>query len=146
MWCSNAGSAEKYSRCVRIAQDFLDEIVAHAREEAPNECCGLIAGADGRATRVHRARNEFSSPMRFNVHPQDLIRITTEIEDSGEELAGIYHSHPRSEAYPSQTDINLAANWPDPLWLICSLASSEPVVRAFSISEGQVEEVELDVR
>jgi proteasome lid subunit RPN8/RPN11 len=145
MWCSNAGSAEKYSRCVRIAQDFLDEIVAHARDEAPNECCGLIAGADGRATRVHRARNEFSSPMRFNVHPQDLIRITTEIEDSGAELAGIYHSHPRSEAYPSQTDINLAANWPDPLWLICSLAGSAPIVRAFSIRDGEVEEVELDV-
>jgi [CysO sulfur-carrier protein]-S-L-cysteine hydrolase len=130
---------------VRIARDMLDEIVAHAREDAPNECCGLIAGADGQATRVHRARNEFASPMRFNVHPQDLIRITTEIEDGGEELVGIYHSHPRSDAFPSQTDVNLAANWPDPLWLICSLADSEPVVRAFSIRDGKVEEVELDV-
>jgi len=130
---------------MRISTDFLDEIVAHAREDAPNECCGLIAGTDGQATRVHRARNEFASPMRFNVHPQDLIRITTEIEDGGEELVGIYHSHPRSEAYPSQTDVNLAANWPDPLWLICSLADSEPVVRAFSIRDGKVEEVELDV-
>jgi [CysO sulfur-carrier protein]-S-L-cysteine hydrolase len=130
---------------MRISTDFLDEIVAHAREDAPNECCGLIAGTDGQATRVHRARNEFASPMRFNVHPQDLIRITTEIEDGGEELVGIYHSHPRSEAVPSQTDVNLAANWPDPLWLICSLADSEPVVRAFSIRDGKVEEVELDV-
>jgi [CysO sulfur-carrier protein]-S-L-cysteine hydrolase len=130
---------------MRIAPDMLDEIVAHARDDAPNECCGLIAGADGLATRVHRARNEFASPMRFNVHPQDLIRITTEIEDGGEELVGIYHSHPRSEAFPSQTDVNLAANWPDPLWLICSLADSEPEVRAFSIRDGKVEEVELDV-
>jgi [CysO sulfur-carrier protein]-S-L-cysteine hydrolase len=130
---------------MRISTHFLDEIVAHAREDAPNECCGLIAGTDGQATRVHRARNEFASPMRFNVHPQDLIRITTEIEDGGEELVGIYHSHPRSEAFPSQTDVNLAANWPDPLWLICSLADSEPVVRAFSIRDGKVEEVELDV-
>jgi [CysO sulfur-carrier protein]-S-L-cysteine hydrolase len=130
---------------VRIARDLLDEIVAHAREEVPNECCGLIAGADGRATQVHRARNEFASPMRFNVHPQDLIRITTAIEDAREELAAIYHSHPRSEAYPSQTDVNLAANWPDPLWLICSLAEREPILRAFTIRDGQVEEVELDV-
>jgi [CysO sulfur-carrier protein]-S-L-cysteine hydrolase len=130
---------------VRIARDLLDEIVAHAREEVPNECCGLIAGADGRATQVHRARNEFASPMRFNVHPQDLIRITTAIEDAGEELAAIYHSHPRSDAYPSQTDVNLAANWPDPLWLICSLAEREPILRAFTIRDGQVEEVELDV-
>ena len=130
---------------MRIAGDLLDQIVAHAREDAPNECCGLISGGDGRAARVHRARNEFSSPMRFNVHPQDLIRITNEIDDAGEELVGIYHSHPRSEAYPSQTDINLAANWPDPLWLICSLAGDEPAVRAFSIRDGAVKEVELDV-
>jgi proteasome lid subunit RPN8/RPN11 len=130
---------------VRIARDLLDEIVTHARSEAPNECCGLIAGADGRAIRVHRARNEFASPMRFNVHPQDLIRITTEIDDRGEELAAIYHSHPRSEAYPSQTDVNLAANWPDPVWMICSLAGEEPIVRAFRIRDGSVEEVEIDV-
>jgi [CysO sulfur-carrier protein]-S-L-cysteine hydrolase len=130
---------------MHIARDLLDEVVVHAQDEAPNECCGLIAGSDGQAIRVHRARNEFASPMRFNVHPQDLIRITTEIEDRGEELAAIYHSHPRSDAYPSQTDINLAANWPDPVWLICSLAGSEPVVRAFRIRHGGVEEVELDV-
>jgi [CysO sulfur-carrier protein]-S-L-cysteine hydrolase len=130
---------------MHIARDLLDEIVVHAQDEAPNECCGLIAGSDGKAIRVHRARNEFASPMRFNVHPQDLIRITTEIEDRGQELAAIYHSHPRSDAYPSQTDINLAANWPDPVWLICSLAGSEPVVRAFRIRAGGVEEVELDV-
>jgi proteasome lid subunit RPN8/RPN11 len=130
---------------MRIPRDLLEEIVVHAQDEAPNECCGLIAGSDGQAIRVHRARNEFASPMRFNVHPQDLFRITTEIEGRGEELAAIYHSHPRSEAYPSQTDINLAANWPDPLWMICSLAGTEPVVRAFRIRDGGVEEVELDV-
>ncbi len=130
---------------MRIPRDLLDEIVVHAQDEAPNECCGLIAGSDGQAIRVHRARNEFASPMRFNVHPQDLFRITTEIEGRGEELAAIYHSHPRSEAYPSQTDINLAANWPDPLWMICSLAGTQPVVRAFRIRDGGVEEVELDV-
>jgi [CysO sulfur-carrier protein]-S-L-cysteine hydrolase len=130
---------------MRISRDLLDEIVVHAQDEAPNECCGLIAGSDGQAIRVHRARNEFASPMRFNVHPQDLFRITTEIEGRGEELAAIYHSHPRSEAYPSQTDINLAANWPDPVWMICSLAGTEPVVRAFRIRDGGVEEVELDV-
>jgi [CysO sulfur-carrier protein]-S-L-cysteine hydrolase len=129
---------------VTFAGELLEEIVAHAREEAPNECCGLVGGTDGRATRVYRARNEFESPLRYNVHPQDLIRITTEISESGEELAAIYHSHPRSEAYPSQTDVNLAANWPDPLYLICSLTEEDPVVRAFRIRGGEIEEVELD--
>jgi [CysO sulfur-carrier protein]-S-L-cysteine hydrolase len=131
---------------VEIAQDLLDEIVAHARGDAPNECCGLVGGADGCATRVYRARNEFESPLRYNVHPQDLIRITNEIEERGEELAAIYHSHPRSEAYPSQTDVNLAANWPDPLYLICSLAAEEPVVRGFRIRDAEIEEVAIDGR
>jgi [CysO sulfur-carrier protein]-S-L-cysteine hydrolase len=143
MACSTRRASEKYPRRVRIARELLDEIVAHAREEAPNECCGLVGGADGRAVRVYRARNEFESPLRYNVHPQDLIRITNEIEHRGEELAAIYHSHPRSQAYPSQTDVNLAANWPDPLYLICSLAVDEPVVRAFKIRDGQIEEVDL---
>jgi proteasome lid subunit RPN8/RPN11 len=130
---------------VLIGSDLLDEIVAHARQETPNECCGLVGGGEGRATRVYRARNEFESPLRYNVHPEDLIRIVTEIEERGEELTAIYHSHPGSEAYPSQTDVNLAANWPDPLYLICSLARDEPVVRAFAIRDGEIEEVELDV-
>ena len=125
---------------------MLDEIVAHAREDEPNECCGLIGGSNGHATSLHRARNEFASPLRYNVHPQDLLRITTEIESAGEELAGIYHSHTRSEAYPSQTDVNLAANWPDPLYLICSLADpADPVVRAFSIRGGSIDEVDLEI-
>jgi proteasome lid subunit RPN8/RPN11 len=68
------------------------------------------------------------------------------IEEDGEELIGIYHSHTKSEAYPSQTDINLAEAWPDPLYLICSLADADdPVVRAFEIRDGAVEEVDLDV-
>jgi proteasome lid subunit RPN8/RPN11 len=130
---------------VLIPAQLLDEIVAHAREEAPNECCGLVGGVEGRATAVYRARNEFESPLRYNVHPQDLIRIMGEIDRKGEELAAIYHSHTRSEAYPSQTDVNLAANWPDPVYLICSLASPEPELRAFTIRDAKVEEVELVV-
>ena len=131
---------------MRIAQSLLDEIVAHARDEAPNECCGMVAGRDGRATRVHRARNAFESPLRYEVHPQDQFRIVTEIEESGEELAAIYHSHTRSDAYPSQTDVNLAANWPDPVYLICSITDPEnPVVRGFEIRDGEVAETALEV-
>jgi proteasome lid subunit RPN8/RPN11 len=131
---------------MRIARQLLDEIVAHARDDVPNECCGIVAGNDGTATSVHRARNAFASPLRYEVHPQDLYRITTEIDEGGEVIAAIYHSHTKSDAYPSQTDVNLAANWPDPIYLICSLADPEhPDVRAFAIRDGQVEEVGLDV-
>jgi [CysO sulfur-carrier protein]-S-L-cysteine hydrolase len=131
---------------VRIAQSLLDEIAAHAREEAPNECCGMVAGSNGTAIRVYRARNAEASPFRYTIHPQDQFRITMEIEERGEEIAAIYHSHTKSPAEPSQTDINLAGNWPDPLYLICSLADPEaPDVRAFAIRDGRVEEVTLDV-
>jgi len=131
---------------VRIARSLLGEIVAHAREDVPNECCGMVAGQNGEATRTYRARNAEGSPFRYVIHPQDQFRITMEIEDRGEEIAAIYHSHTKSPAEPSQTDINLAENWPDPLYLICSLADpGAPDVRAWSIRDGSVEEVELDV-
>ena len=84
---------------MRIARQLLDEIVAHAREEAPNECCGMVAGSDGQATRVYRARNAEASPLRYSIHPQDQFRIMSEIEERGEEIAAIYHSH--TEARPS---------------------------------------------
>jgi [CysO sulfur-carrier protein]-S-L-cysteine hydrolase len=131
---------------LRIARQLLDEIVAHAREEAPNECCGMVAGSDGRATRVYRARNAEASPLRYSIHPADQFRITMEIEDGGQEIAAIYHSHTKSPAEPSQTDVNLAENWPDPLYLICSLADpADPDVRGFEIRNGRSREVELDV-
>jgi proteasome lid subunit RPN8/RPN11 len=131
---------------VKISQPLLDEIVAHAREDVPNECCGMVAGSNGQATRVYRARNAEESPFRYTIHPQDQFRITMEIDDRGEEIAAIYHSHTKSPPQPSQTDINLAENWPDPLYLICSLAEADaPEVRAFAIRDGRVEEVDLNV-
>ncbi|KAA0272379.1 MAG: M67 family peptidase [Acidobacteria bacterium] len=131
---------------MRIARELIDEIVAHARDDLPNECCGLIGGRDGHASSVHRARNAAATWLRYEVHPSDQLRIIDRIEADGEAMVGIYHSHTKSEAYPSQTDINLAASWPDPLYLICSLEDVDaPTVRAFSIRDGRVEEVDLDV-
>jgi proteasome lid subunit RPN8/RPN11 len=74
------------------------------------------------------------------------VKLLGAIEGAGEDLAGIYHSHTKTEAYPSQTDVNLARGWPDPLWFICSLVDTDaPVVRAFAIRDGAVDEVELEV-
>jgi proteasome lid subunit RPN8/RPN11 len=129
---------------MRIAPELYQEIVAHAREEAPNECCGMIASRDGVAVAVHRARNAAASPLRYEIDGAEQYRIQMAIEDAGLELGAIYHSHTRSEPYPSQTDINLAF-YPDSLYLIVGLAGAEPQVRAFSIRDGQVREVELEV-
>lgn len=129
---------------MRIARELYEEIVAHAREEAPNECCGMIASRDGAAVRVYRARNAAASPLRYELDPAEQYRIQTEIEDQGLELGAIYHSHTRTDPYPSQTDINLAF-YPDAVYVIVGLAGAEPEVRAFSIRDGRVEEHELAV-
>ena len=129
---------------MRIPKRIYEELVAHAREEAPNECCGLIGGSNGEAKTLYRARNAEASPLRYNLDPQDQFRIMTEMEERGEELSAIYHSHTASAAYPSQTDINLAS-YPDALYLIVSLAENEDPLRGFRIRDGEVSEVELSV-
>ena len=131
---------------MRIDRQMLDEIVAHAREDAPDECCGMIGSRDGRAVSLYRARNAEASPLRYIVHPQDQFRIMEQMDERGEELGAIYHSHTKSGAYPSQTDVNLAEGWPDPLYVICSIADRDsPDVRAFAIRDRAIEEVALDV-
>jgi len=129
---------------MRIPKRIYEELVAHAREEAPNECCGLIGGSNGEAKTLYRARNAEASPLRYNLDPQDQFRIMTEMEERGEQLSAIYHSHTASAAYPSQTDINLAS-YPDALYLIVSLAENEDPLRGFMIRDGEVSEVELSV-
>jgi len=127
---------------MHLTRQLYDEMIAHARAEAPNESCGMLAVNGDRFTAFFPAENEFASPMRFRIAAQDQIRIYNEIDERGEEVA-IFHSHPKTEAYPSQTDINLAADWPGAIWVICSLADEEAVLRAFRIDGPRVDELEL---
>ena len=129
---------------MRIAPELYQQLIEHAREEAPNECCGMIASSDGQAVSVHRAANSAASPLRYEIDGAEQYRILMQIEEEGLDLGAIYHSHTRTEPYPSQTDIGLAF-YPDSLYLIIGLAGAEPEVRAFSIREGQVEEATLEV-
>ena len=128
-----------------VPRQMVEEMIAHAREEAPNECCGMIGGADGSATTVYRSINAEASPLRYSLDASDQFRIMQEMEKRGEELVGIYHSHTGSAAYPSQTDVNLAA-YPDAVYVIVSLEDPQnPEVRGFWIRDGQIDEAELDV-
>jgi len=127
-----------------IAPDLYAEMIAHAREEAPNECCGMIAVENDRAVRLYRATNAAASPLRYEVEPRDQYRIEMAIDDAGWELGAIYHSHTRSVPFPSQTDINLAFH-PDAVYLIVGVAGEQPDVRAFSIRDGEVRDAELAV-
>jgi [CysO sulfur-carrier protein]-S-L-cysteine hydrolase len=129
---------------MRIARDLYDEIVAHALEDAPNECCGMVASRDGDAVKVFRATNAAASPYRYELDPAEQYRIQVAIEDDALELGAIYHSHTRTEPYPSQTDINLAF-YPEALYVIVGLAGDQPEVRAFTIRDGSVQDAELVV-
>jgi proteasome lid subunit RPN8/RPN11 len=130
---------------MRISRSLYDELVSHAQSEAPNECCGMIAARDGEAVKLYRATNAAASPYRYELDPLEQYRIQTEIDDAGLELGAIYHSHTRTEPYPSQTDINLAF-YPESLYVIVGVASDPPDVRAFTILDGQVGEAELAVQ
>ena len=128
-----------------LERRYADEIIAQAREEAPDECCGVLGGRDGRAERLFRAVNAEKSPYRYNVDPRDLLRIYRECDANGWDFLAIYHSHTHTEAYPSPTDVRLAA-WPDSRYIIVSLADSEnPVLRAFRIQDGRISEEQLRI-
>ena len=127
-----------------MAKQLFDEIIDHAQAEAPNECCGMIGVREGEAVRVIRARNAAQSPLRYEIDGAEQYRIQMEIEDAGLDLGAIYHSHTRTEPYPSQTDINLAF-YPEALYVIVGLAGDQPDVRGYEIRDGQVQEAELVV-
>lgn len=124
---------------MRLPRALAEELVAHALADLPNECCGMIAGAGDEARRVHRASNSEGSPFMYVMDGREQMRIMDEIEDAGDDLVAIYHSHTRSAAYPSRTDVELAF-FPDTLYLIVSIADRDaPVIRAFRLSRGAPE-------
>ncbi|GBD20496.1 CysO-cysteine peptidase [bacterium HR28] len=155
---------------IRIPREQYEAIVAHARQEAPREACGLLAGHGDRIEKVYPVPNraelavEFFAERglippgrdyrpdapgaiaveRFFMDPEEQFRALRAIEAAGLEHLGSYHSHPATEAYPSRTDIELAAFWPNMLLMICSLADpARPVVRAFRVVDGRVQEEDI---
>lgn len=127
---------------MQISQAQFDEVIAHAQADAPNECCGILRlSDDGRVEEVFRAENIRHSPYGYDFGFEDLKRAN-ELDDDGFGVA-IYHSHPRSQAEPSQTDVNLA-HYPHWTYVIVSLAG-EPDMRAWKIADGRVEEEPVTV-
>ena len=131
---------------MKISQRLIDEMVAHAREDLPNECCGMVGGANGEASAVIRVENAAASPLRFEMDPQGQYNALKTIEDDGGELLAIYHSHTKSAAYPSQTDVNQAVNWPDAIYLIVSLEDEgAPDVKGYWLKDLKIADAELVV-
>jgi proteasome lid subunit RPN8/RPN11 len=156
----DAGMTEAEARrhpgppATKLPPGIRDRLVAHARAEYPNEMCGLIVGdasaADGgRALRFEPTANKAASPYRYEIDPDDLLRLTIATDDADEVFWGIVHSHTHTPAVPSPTDVGLAF-YPDALYLLVSLGEAEadpqtgePGIRAWRIVDGAVHEVAL---
>ena len=133
-----------------LTRALAGELLAHARAEVPNEACGLLAGdlASGVATAYHPARNADASPYVYTVHPDDLVRIVFAIEDAGQDLLAIFHSHTHTPAVPSPTD-RRQARYPDAFYLLVTLSDPDATpaesLRAWRIRDGESREVSLSL-
>ena len=128
---------------LNVSKSFAEELIAHAREEDPKECCGVLAGSNGEFLKLFRMTNVDASPYRFSWDPKELFQVWKEMEDNDWEHRAVYHSHTHSAAYPSDTDVRLAG-WPEAHYIIVSLEDKEnPVMGAFRIVDGVVSEEDL---
>ena len=127
---------------VHITGTIATAIEAHARRDHPAECCGLLSGKNGLITDIHPVRNEADKPeTRYFATPEELFAAMRRIREAGQALLGVYHSHPRTPAYPSASDVEMAF-YPEAIYFIISL---EPTVelRAYKIEESRIEDVEI---
>lgn len=130
---------------MQLHKQYADAMVAHALEDDPNECCGLLAGKGDRVLRLFRMTNVEHSPFRYSMDGKEMLKVLNEIDDNGWELLAIYHSHTHSPAYPSATDVRLAT-WPDAYYLLVSLMDkTRPDLRAFHIVDGAIKEEPLTI-
>ena len=135
---------------LRLPPGMGQALLDLSRSELPNEACALLGGrlADGMATSLHPARNADASPLRYTVHADDLVRIVFGLEDAGEDLVAIFHSHTHTPAVPSPTDLR-SAQYPDAYYLLATLsradASPSQALRAWRIQDRASREVELEV-
>ncbi len=130
---------------LELPQAMVDRVLAHARRDHPDECCGIIAGRDGAATRVVPMTNAERSPTGFVFDPQEQLRVWRSLDDADEDLLVVYHSHTMTEAYPSRTDVRWSANTPGTSWLLVSTRSDDDEVRSYRISDGVITEEEVRV-
>lgn len=130
---------------IEIPADIREAMIVHAKEELPNEACGLLAGRDGRVEHFYSMRNADDSPKTYRLDPAEQLRVFNEIEEKGWELLGIFHSHTHTQAYPSETD-RRQAFYPEAHYVLVSLADrNAPELRAFLIQDEQVDEQEVKI-
>src|SRR6266699_2377629 len=130
---------------IRICAGIVEEMLHHARSDPGMECCGLLAGVGGVITKIFPAKNALASPTAYEVAPQELFQLFRRMREEELEHLGIYHSHPASENVPSPRDIELAAYPNEAYFIISPLPAAPRPVRAFSIRDGHVQELEIEI-
>ncbi len=129
---------------MNINRDVYEQIIRHARVEAPLECCGYLAGVDGENTKAYPMENIDKSAIHYSFEPEEQFRTVKAVRKLGLKVLAVYHSHPESPARPSAEDISLAYD-PNMSYVIISLTTVEPVAKSFRIKNGQVQEEELKI-
>ena len=129
---------------LRIPQPLAEEMVAHCVEGRPHEACGLLAAKDGHVVKVFLMTNVASSPVRYALDAKEQFVVYQALDDHGWELGGVFHSHTRTEPYPSPTDVRMASE--DVPYVIVSLASDPPVIKAWRIIKDRWDSEEGDIR
>ncbi len=142
---------------IELSADMKREMVEHALREYPNEACGLLAGApvnvDGNddtravaAVSFYPMVNADASPVTYRLDPKEQLKVFNEVDAQGLDLVGIFHSHTHSDAVPSETD-RRQAFYPDAHYLLVSLSDrSNPVLRGYTIRDGEIREQEVRIR
>ncbi len=130
---------------LELPRALVDQVIAHARRDHPDECCGVIAGRDGAATRLFEMDNADRSPTGFTFDSAQWLKVYRDIDDADEDQLVVYHSHTATEAYPSRTDILWSRTTEFQHWLLVSTRADEDEVRSFVITGGEVVEEELRI-
>ncbi len=130
---------------LRIPRAIYQEMLDHAKRESPIECCGILSGRERTVQKAFELKNIEESPVLYSMSPQDQMKAFEEMEKESMEMIAIYHSHPRTIPFPSETDVKLTF-YPDVSSVIISLKEKEnPVMKAFQINKDAIYLEEIEV-
>ena len=130
---------------IEITKEVVNAIISHAQKDLPNEACGYLSGKDGLITQSYALTNTDQSPEHFSFDPAEQFDTLRKARKEGLEIFANYHSHPSTPARPSEEDIKLAYD-PNIYYLIVSLATNIPDIKAFKIAYGIVEKIEIQIK
>lgn len=128
-----------------ISRELFDEVISFCKEAYPNEACGILAGKGSEVLKIYKMANIENSPVSYLTDSMEQFKVMKDMRENNLSMVAIFHSHPSSAAYPSRRDVNLAF-YQDSAYVIVGLTEKEPVVKAFSIREGDIKEIEVVVK